>query len=518
MSAAFKLEELEQRLLQAGEEKTKMDAEYAEIGSRLAMVQDEYCNIMEKLGVWHHEGVTCALLQGTESAAMDGHAVEDNDSSEADVALLSVKLQQTQREFSKVQQGVAEVSAAAAASEKRVVELVEEVAAASARASQQEEFLMLERAEGEARVALQFQAFKTHTAAQAQQCSTFELLLVEKEGMLSEAVDENRSLQREMAQIQDGVDLIGYAKLLSDLTSTELAGRQQLMEDEHSEVIDLIAASDSWLLGKVSGLRRALAATLSDFQQAVLIASAFEDAAAMTVVSNRQLWDVRNSELSERLQIEESESSNFFDVTMACGVMTEAMLRQRLLSLQGTLQSQQSKYSEVRMQLADKDRQHAEWEQENAHMRQRVAELEERLERKDLAAEERALRQQILEAEYTEHVDAVRGLQAVMVAHSEDTVAAAESLQAKEQQVVELLLFEEEGTACCRILEEQYSDLLEIQRGSSVELGEYHAPVDAEQCDELDRVRVQHAASETEVQETLQRGELIAEEYRCRHG
>ena len=128
------------------------------------------------------------------------------------------------------------------------------------------------------------------------------------------------------------------------------------------------------------------------------------------------------------------------------------------------------------------------------------------------------MRQQILEAEYTEHVDAVRGLQAVMVAHSEDAGAAAESLQAKEQHVVELLLLEEEGTARCRILEEQYLDLLEIQRGSSVELGEYHAVVDAEQRDELDRVQAQHAASETELQETLQRGELIAEEYRCRHG
>ena len=36
------------------------------------------------------------------------------------------------------------------------------------------------------------------------------------------------------------------------------------------------------------------------------------------------------------------------------------------------------------MQLADKDRPHAEWEQETAHMRQRVAELEERLELNDL--------------------------------------------------------------------------------------------------------------------------------------
>ena len=90
VSAAFKLEELGQRLLQAGEEKTKMDAEYGELGSRLAMVQDEYCSIMEKLGVWHHEGVTCALQQGTESAALDGHAVEDSVSSEADVASPSV--------------------------------------------------------------------------------------------------------------------------------------------------------------------------------------------------------------------------------------------------------------------------------------------------------------------------------------------------------------------------------------------------------------------------------------------
>ena len=280
--------------------------------------------------------------------------------SEADVAPLSVKLQQTQMEFAKVQQRVVEVSAAAAASEKRVVELTEEAAAASARASQQEEILMLERAEAEARVSLQFEAFETHIAAQAQRCSTFESLLVEKETMLADVIAENCNLDLEKTQIQDGADVIGYAKLLSDLTSTELAGQQQLMEDEHSEVIDLIAASDSWLLGNMSGLRSALSAASTDYQQAVELASAQLDAAAANLAQERQLWDVRNSELSKRLQIEESESSDFFDVMMASGVMTEAMLRQQLLSLQGTLQSQQSQYSEVRMQLADKDQQHAE--------------------------------------------------------------------------------------------------------------------------------------------------------------